>query len=94
MSAITEMQAEQSAPPNKPKIQSAALTEDVVQRDLPDRPRSDDVQRPKRRRISPPRPSPDRASRPTVTTTRSGYRYPTILRKRSTSSHRHLVPIL
>ena len=49
LSAIKEMQAEQSVPPNKPKIQSAALTEDVVQRDLPDRPRSDDVQRPKRR---------------------------------------------
>ena len=89
LSAIKEMQAEQSAPPNKPKIQSAAITEDVVQRDLPDRPRSDDVQRPKRRRISPPRPSPDRASRPIIATTRSGYRHSAVLRKRSTSSHRH-----
>jgi len=89
LSAIKEMQAEQSAPPNIPKIQSAALTEDVVQRDLPDRPRSDDVQRPKRRRISPPRPSPDRASRPTTVTTRSGYHHSTVLRRRSTSSHRH-----
>ncbi len=83
------MQAEQSAPPNKPKTQSAALTEDVVLRDLPDRPRSGDVQQPKRRRISPPRPSPDRASCPTSITTRTGYRYPTIPRKRSTSAHRH-----
>ncbi len=79
LSAIKEMQAEQSAPPNVPKTQSAALTEDVVQRDLPDRPRSDDVQRPKRRRISPPRPSPDRASRPTTVTTRSGYHHSGVL---------------
>ncbi len=34
ISAIKEMQAEQSALPNMSKIQSAALTEDVVQRDL------------------------------------------------------------
>jgi hypothetical protein len=89
LSAIKEMQAEQSAPPNTPKTQSAALTEDVVLHDLPDRPRSGNVQRPKRRRISPLRPSPDRASRPTSVTTCTGYRYPTIPQKRSTSAHRH-----
>ncbi len=80
LSAIKEMQAEQSAPSNKPnpQNQSAAIPEDVVLRDLPDRLRSDDVQRPKRQRISPPRPSLDRASRPTSAATRTGYRYSTI----------------
>jgi hypothetical protein len=75
LSAIKEMQAEQSAPPHKPnpQNQSAAIPEDVVPRDVSDRPRSDNVQRPKRRRISPPRPSPGRATRPASAATRTGY---------------------
>ncbi len=88
ISAIKEMQAEQSALPRNPnpQNQSAAIPEDVVPRKIPDRPRSDDVQWPKRRRISPPRPSPDCASRPTTAATRTGYRHTTLPRRRLTSS--------
>jgi hypothetical protein len=51
ISAIKEMQAEQSALPQypNPQNQSAAIPENVVPREFPDRPRSDNVQQPKRR---------------------------------------------
>jgi hypothetical protein len=89
ISAIKEMQAEQSALPHNPnpQNQSAAIPEDVAPCEIPDRPRSDNVQRPKRQQISPPRPSPDRASRPTTAAMRTGYHHTTLPQRRSTLSH-------
>jgi hypothetical protein len=58
ITAIKELQAGQSSLPQNPPPQnhSAAFTENVVQRLPIDRSRFGDVTKPKRRRISPPRP--------------------------------------